>query len=346
MSEGVSVKQVIVEIIIIIKLIKKNWLKLIFLSILGGALFFSGGKVLLKKKYESTTSLSLADSNGGAFSSYMALATQLGLSDVDKNTEGKLIALLKSERNFTSALLSEMDNGEKLINYYIEIKKIRESWAQIPRIKSFKFTSSSYDNLSYLEDSILETVILKQVFKNVSTEHDKESNLIILKVESTDEAFAYHFSKQLINSVIKYFTVQASQKEKSTYEVLKWSLDSVVTQLRIKEEELAKVKDKGHSIVRREGNIKEMRLMRDVKILGLMYSEGLKNLELAKISFLEKKPIVDIIDKPILPLKEYKKSGIVVFLVGAFLFGGITLLVILFRYYFNFKEISKHENLH
>lgn len=339
MSEGVSVKQVVIELVIIIKLIKKKWLKLILFSILGGALFFTGGKLLLKKKYESTTSLSLADSNGGAFSSYMALATQLGLSDGDKNTEGKLIALLKSKRNFTSALLSEMENGEKLINYYIEKNRIRKSWAQKSHIKSFKFVSTSYDDLSYLEDSILENIILTKVVKNVSTNHDKESNLIELRVESTDEAFAYNFSKQLINSVIKYFTAQASQKEKSTYEVLKGSLDSVVTQLRVKEEELAKVKDKGHSIVRREGNIREMRLMRDVKILGLMYSEGLKNLELAKISFLEKKPIVDIIDKPILPLKENKKSGIVLLLMGALLFGGITLLVIVFNHYFNLEDL-------
>ena len=328
MAEEISVQQIVKELALISNLLFKKWLLISIIGIIGGVLFLVGYKALIKPQFKSVTTLSLADSNRGAFSSYLALASQFGIPGGSKNTEGKLIALLKSKRNVTSALISTMPTGEKLINYYLNLEE--------DPIK-FIFRAENKNQLSYSEDSLLNKKIFRALKSNVITDHDKESNLITLEVSSHDELFAYHFNNQLINSVIQHFTVQASKKEKDTYDILKLSLDSVVNQLRLKEEELARVKDKGNNIVRNEGDIQEMRLMRDVRILSLMYSEGLKNLELAKISFLEKKVVIEIIDKPILPLEERKISVLSLLFIGGILFGGVTILAVLFKHYINLK---------
>jgi|TARA_B110000261_G_C13079735_1_gene355489 uncharacterized protein involved in exopolysaccharide biosynthesis len=336
MAEDVSVKQILKELVIISKILLKKWLNIGISGLIGGLLMFFGYKSFIKPKFESVTTLSLADSNPvSAVSNYLALASQFGIPGGSKNTEGKFIALLESKRNFTSALMTLTPTGEKLINYYLGLE------GDYTTLKRFTFKGDNQSELSFIEDSLLNKSILVALKNTVITDHDKESNLITLKVSSPDELFAYYFNNQLITAVIQHFTSQASKKEKDTYNIIKLSVDSVVNELKIKEEELAKVKDKGNNIVRKQGNIKEMRLMRDVKILSLMYSEGLKNLELAKISFLEKKPVIEIIDQPILPLDEKKISDTLLLIYGGSLFGGLSILVILFKHYINLKEILK-----
>jgi uncharacterized protein involved in exopolysaccharide biosynthesis len=56
-----------------------------------------------------------------------------------------------------------------------------------------------------------------------------------------------------------------------------------------------------------------------------MYLEIVKNLELSKITLLNKTPIINIIDEPILPLEEEKTSVQLVGLFGVFLGGFLSL---------------------
>jgi uncharacterized protein involved in exopolysaccharide biosynthesis len=50
-----------------------------------------------------------------------------------------------------------------------------------------------------------------------------------------------------------------------------------------------------------------------------MYLEIVKNLELSKITLLNKTPIINIIDEPILPLKDNKMSKNASAFIGGFL---------------------------
>ena len=59
--------------------------------------------------------------------------------------------------------------------------------------------------------------------------------------------------------------------------------------------------------------------------------EIIKNLELSKITLLNKTPIINIIDKPILPLEEDRKSKSLLGILGAFLGGFLSISFFLFR---------------
>ena len=71
------------------------------------------------------------------------------------------------------------------------------------------------------------------------------------------------------------------------------------------------------------GRLKELQLKRRVQVLNAMYIELVKNLEVSKLALLNKTPIINIIDKPILPLDSEKISkklaGLLAFLLGGFL---------------------------
>ena len=62
--------------------------------------------------------------------------------------------------------------------------------------------------------------------------------------------------------------------------------------------------------------LEELRLKREVEILNVMYAEILKNLEISKVTLLNQKPLVNIIDSPRYPLEVVRFSplkGLLVF---------------------------------
>ena len=70
--------------------------------------------------------------------------------------------------------------------------------------------------------------------------------------------------------------------------------------------------------------------MREVEVLNTMYLEIIKNLEISKMTLLNKTPIINIIDKPILPLEEEKISK-AAGILGGFLGGFLAVCFFVFR---------------
>ena len=90
------------------------------------------------------------------------------------------------------------------------------------------------------------------------------------------------------------------------------------------------MKDINQRIVKASGRLKELQLMRRVEVLNAMYLEIIKNLEISKITLLNKTPIIQIIDKPILPLEEDKTSKALAGILGAFLGGFLSISFFVF----------------
>ena len=59
--------------------------------------------------------------------------------------------------------------------------------------------------------------------------------------------------------------------------------------------------------------------MRNVEVLNTMYLEIIKNLEIAKMTLLNQTPIIQIIDRPILPLKDNSVSKLLVVIISIFI---------------------------
>ena len=70
---------------------------------------------------------------------------------------------------------------------------------------------------------------------------------------------------------------------------------------------------------RAKGLLEEIRLKRDVEILNIMYGEIVKNLEVSKFTLLNNEPLLNIIDRPTLPLKVNKLSMIAAFILFSIL---------------------------
>ena len=62
-----------------------------------------------------------------------------------------------------------------------------------------------------------------------------------------------------------------------------------------------------------------------------MYLEIIKNLEISKMTLLNQTPIIQIIDKPILPLQEDRISNILGGILGGLLGGFLSVFFFVFR---------------
>ena len=100
----------------------------------------------------------------------------------------------------------------------------------------------------------------------------------------------------------RYIAHQTAQAN-NTLGFLQSRADSVFSELKIAEEKFAKIQDINQRIVKASGRLKELQLKRRVQVLNTMYIELIKNLEVSKLALLNKTPIINIIDKPILPLE-------------------------------------------
>ena len=286
-------------------------------------------------EYNAELTFVVEEESGSALSSYSSIANQFGfdLGGTSSSTfsQQNILELLKSRRVVVSTLLQNAKVNSKndlLIEHYLEINKIKESW-----IENKDFDGVSFHNkLTYIHDSI-SGAIWNSILKDqllIEFQSD-EANIINLSYTSIDEEFAKQFVEILIKEMSKMYIAHQTAQVENTLDFLQNRADSVFNELELAEEEFAKIKDINQRIVKASGRLKELQLMRRVEVLNTMYLEIVKNLELSKLTLLNQTPIINIIDKPILPLKEYKTSKSLAGILGGFLGGFLIVCFFIFN---------------
>lgn len=323
-NDEIRLKDVILKVKELKSELLLKWRFVLVVSALFGAL---GVLFAMKKQttYKAELNFVVEDnSSGGSLGKYAGLASQFGfdLGGGASTTfsEGNVLELFTSRRVVEAALLSKANiNGadELLINYHIAFNEYRERWAEsIPEIESLTFTSDRTD-FSLVQDSILGLAWKKLTNGNIHIEVGDESNIITVACQSKDEQFAKLLTEALVKEVSDYYTHTQTAKARHTLDFIQNRADSVLTELKGAELAYARHKDSNFGVMRAEGLLEELRLKREVEILNVMYAEILKNLEISKVTLLNQKPLINIIDAPRYPLEGVRFS----ILKGLILFG-------------------------
>ena len=303
-----------------------------------GLFFFLGivFAIFSDSKYTAELTFVVEDQQqgGGALGAMSGMASQFGFdiggSSSTTFSQNNILEFLKS-RGVVEATLMQNRKVNKtddlLIEHYLYINKIKESWKTNKDLNPVSF----HGVLTQDNDSVI-TNVWKSIIEDklvVELQSD-EANIINLTYTSVNDEFAKMFVETLIEQMSKMYITYQTAQASNTLSFLNNRADSVFMELEIAEEEFAKVKDINQRIVKASGRLKELQLMRKVEVLNAMYLELIKNLEISKISLLNKTPIIQIIDKPILPLNVEKKSTIVLGLLGVFLGGFLSLTFFVF----------------
>jgi len=296
----------------------------------------AGASYIKDAKYKSELTFVVEDKQQSSpLSSMTGLASQFGL-DMFSNSNStfsqkNIMELLKSRGVISKALMQTayINNKQDLfIHHYLTIYNLTEEWNNDNKLKNLNFN----DRLTVTHDSITaliwDNIVENDLFVNIKND---ETDIIYLSFYCKNELFAKLFSESLIYEMSRMYISYQTKQSSNTIEFLQNRADSVFLELQVSEQEFARIKDINQRIIKASGRLKELQLMRNVEVLNTMYLELVKNLEISKMTLLNQTPIIQVIDKPILPLENTKMSIALVMMISFVLALLLSILYIVLR---------------
>ena len=343
-SDEISLKELLLKIKEWHHYLLSKW-KVIFLFGFIGALLGLGYSIYKKPTYTASITFALEE-GGGSGGGVLSLASQFGF---DLGTSGggafagsNLIELFKSRSMVEKTLLSPVKYNKKTISLaemYLEINDIRKEWDKNPKLKNIQFlpeTKRKY--FTRVHDSILgrmySTIVSTQL---AVAQKDKKVDVISIDVVSNHELFSKFLCEALAKEVSTFYVETKTKKARQNLEILQHQTDSVRGALNGAITSVAVSTDNTFNLnpalnVRRAPTAKRQF---DVQANTAILTEIVKQLELAKVTFRKETPLIQVIDKPILPLEKKRFGKAKGILIGGFLFVFLTVLYLLIKKVFN-----------
>jgi len=340
-AEAISVADVITKIKSGTRYIKSKWRIVLIVSLLGAisGLCFA---IFKKTTYTATCTFVLEDtkSGGGSLSQISGLASLAGLNLGGDGGGGifegdNILELYKSRIMIENSLLDTgIFDGKKqllvyrLLDQYKKRRKLKDG-----RTEYVTFGGNP-DNFSRKQDSVITNLtefINKKILK--VTKPDKKLNIIKVEVTSEDELFSKFFTDKMVENVNNFYTETKVKKQSRTVHILQRQADSVKIVLENSMHGVASAMDAAPnanplmSTLRLSSQKKQI----DVGSSSAIYAEVVKNLELEKITLLQQMPLIQIIDKPVLPLAKETITKLVGVIAGTIAGLFLILLILVIR---------------
>ena len=324
-SDEISLKELINKIREWYRFLLSKWILIILFSIIGGIIGFTYA-YFQKPTYKAELTFAMEDDKsggGGGLSSALGLASSFGIDLGGGGAGGafsgaNLMALMKSRKIVEKTLLSPVVyKGQtiSLTDCYIEFNELREKWTKKPKIKNIGFPISiDRSNFTLQQDSILKSIYLDLVTNELSVgQADKKISIIGVTVNSINEQFSKAFCETLASVTADYYIELKTKKAKQNVDILQKQVDSIKSKL-------------NYSMVGTWGAEKV-----NVTVSSTILGQLAANLEISKVSLRKETPLIQIIDRPILPLDKEKVSKRKSLLLGGFLAAFLTALILIFN---------------
>ena len=340
-SDEISLKELIQKIQEWIAYLKTQWKLIIGIAALGGIIGFAYAS-FQKPTYLATTTFVLEeDKGGGGLGGAMGLASSFGL-DLGAGGGGlfsssNIIELMKSRLVVEKTLLNPVLVAGKeisLADYYVQINELKEGWAKKPALANINFpVNADRTKFSLEQDSILQTISAGFTKDNlVIAQKDKKVSIISLTVKTESELFSKLFCEQLLKETSDFYIETKSKKSRLNVDILQHQADSIRAELNSAITGVATASDNVYNL-NPALNVKRTPSTRrqvDVQANTAILTQLVAQLELSKVSLRKETPLVQLIDRPILPLEKDKVGRLKSLVLGGFLAGFLTVLYLVF----------------
>lgn len=320
-----------------------KWKIIILAGIIGASLGLIYS-FIKKSTYNATLTFAIEDEKGGSggIGSALGLASSFGL-DLGGGGGGifagsNLVELFKSRTMVEKTLLTPVNVNNKvysLAEIYIQNNNWRKKWSDKPKLSSIQFLPNiNRKSFSREQDSILGIIYNNLSRSGLSVnQKDKKVSIITIDVSSTDELFAKYFCEALVKQVGEFYIETKSKKARLNMSILERQVDSIRSELNGAITGVAVANDNTFNLnpalnVRRAPSA---RRQVDVQANTAILTELVKQSELAKVTLRKETPLIQIIDKPILPLEKHSFGMIKGIIIGGFLFAFLMLLYLICR---------------
>jgi hypothetical protein len=282
------------------------------------------------------------EKSSGGLGSALGLATSLGLdiggSGGSVFSGSNLTELFKSRTMVEQTLLTPVRVNGKVISLaemYLQNNKWRKNWDDNPQLKDLQFLPNK--NRKYFTRS--HDSILGKIYENLSKgdlsvgQKDKKVAIITMQVSSKNELFAKYFCEGLAKQVGEFYIDTKSKKARLNMDILEKQTDSIRKELNSAITGVAIANDNTFNLnpalnVRRAPSAKRQV---DVQANIAILTELVKQTELAKVTLRKETPLIQVIDRPILPLTNEHLGKLKGLLIGAFIGGLLVSVFLVFK---------------
>jgi len=339
-NDEISLKELFVKTKEWISYLISKWKIIVLIGIIGCGL---GLSYSLSKKtiYTATLSFALEDEKSGGFGGALGLASSFGFdlggSGGGVFTGSNLTELFKSRTMVEKTLLSPVKVNGRVISLsemYIQNNGWRKAWNKDPKFATIEFLPNA-DRKYYTRthDSIMGCM-----YQNISTnlsvaQKDKKIAIINIDVSSQNELFAKYFCEALAKQVSDFYVDTKSKKARMNMAILQRQTDSIRAELNAAITGVAIANDNNFNLnpalnVRRAPSARKQV---DVQANTAILTELVKQSELAKVTLRKETPLIQVIDRPILPLPKENFAKIKGIVIGGMLAGFLIILVLIIR---------------
>ena len=344
-KDEITLKELIINAKEWVDFLKSKW-KFIFIAGAIGAII--GFTIALSEKptYKAVLTFAMEEDKGGGgggLSGALGLANSFGI-DLGGGGGGgafaasNLAELMKSRLLVEKVLLSPiLINGKtiSLAEYYIQINELRLAWDKTPSLKNIKFLpNADRSNFTLQQDSILQLIHISLIDKehlNIM-QKDKKVTILSIEVTSENELFSKIFCESIAKETSDFYIETKSKKSKINVNVLQRQTDSVRNSLNGAISQVANETDNVYNL-NPAFNIKgapSKKKQIDVQANTAILTNLLVQLELAKITLRKETPLIQLIDRPNLPLQKEKFGKAKSIILGGSLTGLIFIIYLIF----------------
>lgn len=346
----ITLKEFILNIKKWIRYLISKWYVILILTLMGAAcgFFYANYK---KPNYTATTTFVLeSGEQSGGMGQYASMAALVGI-DIGGKGDGifqgdNLLELYKSRKMIEATLLtsSVSDTTKFLIDMYLDIVGAKEEWRKKnPNLLkiSFKHTDPL---LVRSKDSVIQAVVndINKYNLNVA-KLDKKLSIIKVEVKSHNEIFSKEFNDAIVNQVNTFYVKTKTKKSLDNIEILQHKTDSVRAVMNGSISIAASTVDATPNLNptrQAQRLIPTQRSQFSAETNKVILGQLVQNLEMSKMALMKEAPLIQVIDSPIFPLKKEKLSKIIGVIVGGFIFGFLTFIVLIFAKLFKDVLVS------
>lgn len=342
-NDEISLKELINKVKAVYAYLFSKWKTILIAGIIGASIGLAYS--LIKKPiYTATLSFALEDDKGGGggLGGALGLASSFGLdlggSGGGIFTGSNLTELFKSRSMVENTLLTPVNVNGKVISLaemYIKNNDWRKNWSDRPKLALMEFLpNANRKKFTRIQDSIM-GIMYRDLSKGglAVGQKDKKVAIISIDVSSTNELFAKYFCEALAKQVGTFYVTTKSKKARMNMDILERQVDSIRRELNGAITGVAIANDNTFNLnpamnIRRAPS---SRRQVDVQANTAILTELVKQAELAKVTLRKETPLIQVIDRPILPLAKEKFGKVKGVILGGFLAGFFMVLYLIVK---------------
>ena len=318
-----------------------QWKIIVLAGFVGAALGVTYS-IMKKPIYTATLTFALEDEkSGGGLGGALGLASSFGFdlggSGGSIFSGSNLTELFKSRKMVEQTLLTPVVVNDKTISLaemYIQNVKWRDNWKDKPKFESIQFLPNT--NRKYFtrtHDSILGVMYNNLSRGSLSVgQKDKKISIFSIEVFSNSELFAKYFCEALARQVGQFYVTTKTKKARANMAILQKQTDSIRGELNGAITGVAVANDNTFNLnpALNVNRAPSARRQVDVQANTAILTELVKQAELAKVTLRKETPLIQVIDRPILPLPKEKFGKLKGIIIGGFLAGFLTVFGLIF----------------